>query len=343
MHARSPAPAVALACLILAGCAAASPTPTAAGPSVTPARVVELLGDEPVFDPMGTIDYGFVLPGAIAVTAGTAHAWVVGFGDVRGDQELIHLTSTTGGRDWQVADRRVEEAIGLELLPPGPIPGAVLPAADGGRWVMYFSASPRGGVEGADIWRATASEPGGPWTTDSEPVLARAQVLTEDGDAPMQLDFPSVVATDQGFLMLFGWSPNRATTLIRAATSPDGITWSVRDGPAIVPGLCGGFDTRSVAMPRLTPDGEGGWLAVYGGFGEDEDASMALGLAHSTDGVSWACASEGPVLEFGSIPGSERLHSYALLASDAAAPRLMVESLTEGRSELWLAELRRAD
>ena len=343
MRERFAASLVCITSLILAGCAGAPPTPAEDRSSATPARVVQLLGEAPVFDPADAIDHGFVLPGAVAVAADAVHAWVVGFGEARGDQELIHLTSTTGGRDWQVADRRVEEAIGLELLPPGPIPGAVLPAADGGRWVMYFSASPRGGVEGAHVWRATAGEPGGPWTTDSEPVLARAQVLTEDGDAPMQLDFPSVVATDQGFLMLFGWSPNRATTLIRAATSPDGITWSVRDGPAIVPGLCGGFDTRSVAMPRLTPDGEGGWLAVYGGFGEDEDASMALGLAHSTDGVSWACASEGPVLEFGSIPGSERLHSYALLASDAAAPRLLVESLTEGRSELWLAELRRAD
>ena len=174
MRERFAASLVCITSLILAGCAGAPPTPAEDRSSATPARVVQLLGEAPVFDPADAIDYGFVLPGAVAVAADAVHAWVVGFGEARGDQELIHLTSTTGGRDWQVADRRVEEAIGLELLPPGPIPGAVLPAADGGRWVMYFSASPRGGVEGADIWRATASEPGGPWTTDSEPVLARA-------------------------------------------------------------------------------------------------------------------------------------------------------------------------
>jgi hypothetical protein len=339
MRARLAALLAGATCLIVSSCASEAPTPTPS-PSAAVTRVVELLGDAPAFDPAEAIDYGFVLPGAVAVAADAVHAWVVGFGEARGDQELIHLTSTTGGRDWQVADRRVEEAIGLELLPPGPIPGAVVPAADGGRWVMYFSASPRGGVEGADIWRATASEPGGPWTTDSEPVLARADVPTQDGSVPTQLDFASVMATEQGFLMLFGWSPSRATTLVRSATSSDGLTWTVRAEPAIEPGLCGGFDTRSVAMPRLTPDGEGGWLAVYGGFGEDEDASMALGLAHSTDGISWACASDGPILEFGSIPGSERLHSYAVLSLEGDPPRLLVESLAGGRSELWLGELR---
>jgi hypothetical protein len=314
-----------------------------ATPDGTRAPRVELLGNAPVFDPADAIGYGFVLPGAGSVASDATHAWVVGFGEARGDQELIHLTSATGGTDWQVADRRVEEEIGLELLPPGPIPSTVLPADDGGEWLLYFSASPRGGVDGADIWRATAPGPDGPWTADSEPVLARSDVPTEDGTLPTQVDFPAVVRTAEGYLMLFGWSPSGATTLIRSATSNDGITWTVPDEPAIDLGHCGGFDTRSVAMPRLAALPGGGWTALYGGFGEDADASMAIGLVHSADGVAWSCASAEPILEVGDIPGSDRLHSYALLASEEARPRLLVESLVGERSELWLAELHSTD
>jgi hypothetical protein len=250
----------------------------------------------------------------------------------------MHLTSSSGGADWDVAGRRVEDEIELELQPPGPIPSTVLPPEGAGDWVMYFSASPEGGVDGAHIWRATAPAAEGPWTADPEPVLARADVPTEQGSDPVQLDFPAVVRVEDGYLMLFGWSPSGSTTLVRAATSADGIAWTVADAPAIDLGLCGGFDTRSVTMPRVAPHPDGGWFAVYGGFGDDAEASMALGLARSADGAAWECAAAEPILEVGDIPGSTRLHSYALLAGDGTT-RLLVESLVSERSELWLANL----
>jgi hypothetical protein len=114
----------------------------------------------------------------------------------------------------------------------------------------------------------------------------------------------------------------------------------VDEAPAINLGLCGGFDSRSVAMPRVAADPDGGWLALYGGFGDDADESMALGIARSADGRTWTCASAEPFLQANDIPDSTRLHSYALLTSGTGAPRLLVESLVDDRSELWLAELR---
>jgi hypothetical protein len=42
----------------------------------------------------------------------------------------------------------------------------------------------------------------------------------------------------------------------------------------------------------------------------------------------------------GDIPGSERIHSYALLVGAEGDPLLLVESLVANASELWLAELR---
>ncbi|HEX6128941.1 MAG TPA: hypothetical protein VF071_07980 [Candidatus Limnocylindria bacterium] len=321
---------------LAAGCGTvASPT----RPASVSEPAVLLIGDRAVFDPQDATGYGFMLPGAGLATVDGLHAWVVGFGDEPGDQELIQLASANG-TDWEVSDRTVERDMGVELRPPGPIPSTVLPPDGGGQWVMYFSGSPSSGANGADLWRATAPGPTGPWTADPEPVLARTDVPTEDGVAPTQLDFPAVVRTDEGYLMLFGWSPSRATTLIRSATSADGVSWTVEGAPAIGLGLCGGFDTRSVAMPRLAPHPSGGWVALYGGFGEETDQSMALGLARSTDGQAWTCASADPALEMADIPGSTRLHSYALLAGGEEPPRLLIESLVAERSELWLAELR---
>jgi hypothetical protein len=203
---------------------------------------------------------------------------------------------------------------------------------------MYFAASSEGGDDGSDIWRATAPAAEGPWTPDPEPVLARVDLPTEEGGTPTQVDFPAVIRTDAGYRMLFGWSPSRATTLIRSAVSPDGVTWTVDDAPAIDLGLCGGFDTRSVAMPRIAAHPDGGWIALYGGFGDETDASMAIGLARSPDGAAWTCAAAEPILEIGDIPASERIHSYALLAGEGQV-RLLVESLVANQSELWLAEL----
>lgn len=327
---------------LLAACDAprTGPTDPTATPIVVAAPRVELIGDGPVFDPQAATGYAFMLPGAGLVAGGTAHAWVVGFGEERGDQEVMRLASRDGEAGWDVADRRVGRSIGLAFDPPGPIPSSVLAPEDGGDWTMYFAASAEGGDDGSDIWRATAPAAEGPWTPDPDPVVARAEVPTEDGGTPTQVDFPAVVRTDDGYRMLFGWSPSRATTVIRSATSADGVTWTVADAPAIDLGLCGGFDTRSVAMPRLAADPDGGWMALYGGFGDEADASMAVGLARSTDGVAWTCASTEPVLDVADIPGSERVHSYVLLAGEGTAPRLLVESLVANRSELWLAELR---
>ena len=333
---RTPAATVLLG-LLLAACAA-PPSPGIGSPANV--VVVDVIGEAPAFEPDAATGYGFMLPGAGVVVGGSAHAWVVGFGDQPGDQELLHLTASADGSAWEVAARRVENEISIEFSPPGPVPSTVLaPTEEGGEWEMYFSASLEDGVNGSDIWRATASSPAGPWTPYPEPVLARGDVPNEDGTDPIQLDFPAVVRTDDGYLMLFGWSPSRATTLIRSATSADGVSWTVGEAPAIGPGLCGGFDTRSVAMPRLAAHPDGGWRALYGGFGDDAEESMALGLAHSTDGATWTCASTEPVLEAEDIPESTRLHSYALLTAVAGAPRLLVESLVDDRSELWLAEL----
>lgn len=321
---------------VIAGCGApVSPTAT---PPVVPVPTRAIVGEGPVFEPVAATGYLFVLAGAGLDAGDEDHAWVVGFGEAQGDQEVMRLLSV-GDAGWEIADRRVGRSIGLAFDPPGPIPATVLPPEDGGAWTMYFAASPAGGDDGADIWRATAPAPEGPWTADAEPVLSRTDVSTETGGNPVQVDFPAVVRTDDGFRMLFGWSPTRATTRIRSATSDDGVTWAVDAVAAIDIGHCGGFDDRSVAMPRLVAHPDAGWIALYGGYGDAAEPGMVVGISRSVDGAAWTCASPEPVLAAADIPGSQLLHSYALLGGGGGALRLLVESLRDGGSELWLADL----
>ena len=72
--------------------------------------------------------------------------------------------------EWHIDENPPFEELGLELSPPGPIPGSVIQAEDG-TWVMYLWGVPAPQSEGAVIYRATASSPAGPWVADPEPVL----------------------------------------------------------------------------------------------------------------------------------------------------------------------------
>ena len=70
-------------------------------------------------------------------------------------------------------------------------------------------------LEGAEIFRATASDPGGPWQGDPEPVVPVGESGDVDG---LGVDFPSVVPTEDGYLMLYG--ANGGTGRMRRESSP---------------------------------------------------------------------------------------------------------------------------
>ena len=149
--------------LLLAACAG-MPSPENAPSGAAAVATVEVIGDAPAFEPASETGYAFMRPGAGLVTDEAAHAWVIGFGEQPGDQEVLHLTSSSDGMAWEVAERRVEAGIGIELSPPGPIPSTVLaPTDEGGDWIMFMSGSLEDGANGSDIWRATAPSPEGPW------------------------------------------------------------------------------------------------------------------------------------------------------------------------------------
>src|SRR4029079_14684992 len=99
-------------------------------------------------------------------------------------------------------------------------------------------------------------------------------------------------------------------------------------------GRCAGLDMRSTTMPNVTLLPDGRRLMLTTGF---EGNEAAVAAATSTDGLAWECAGSGPVLERTDLPGSQGLHTLELFER-AAGLTLLIESLGDGTSDVWLAE-----
>ncbi len=315
----------------------ARPTPTEAPtPTQAPILLSHLLSDEQVLDgaqlaPDDPEHYGATLAASYFTDADTHHAYVVGFGPIPGDQQPFHATSVDAV-EWTVDPGDPLLSLESEFSPPGPVPGTVLQMT-GGEWVMYLWGTPAPLVSGAAIYRATADSPGGPWTMDPEPVVP----LGEPGEVDdLGLDFPAVLPTDDGWLMLYGANGGDAphTARILLATSDDGITWE-KHGRVIEPELCGGTEINYIAMPRLFSQ-DGALLA----FAEMRDDVYAL---RSEDGMTWTCQ-EQPVFPISAIERGDRVHTFAAGRDVDGGINLMIEALFtppsgEVFSNIWMAEV----
>ncbi len=286
---------------------------------------MELVGDEPVFQPSLFGDFSATLAAAYFIAGQTHHAYVVAFNDIPGQQEAFHMTSADGAI-WEVDPSDPFVELGIDLSAPGPIPGSVIRVD--GEWVMYLWGIPAPLSNGGVIWRATADSLGGPWVADPEPVLDLGDLGDWDDRA---LDFPGVVATDDGFEMTYSAVGNAdlQTSSIGLASSTDGIDWVKLPDPVIEAGVCSDDSARYAAMPRLLDEGDG-YLLFF-----ETDSSMAA--ARSSDLLDWTCVTDGPVMFGNDIPGSERIHSFAV-AQDGSRITALVETLVEGGSEMWFAE-----
>ncbi|HET7521409.1 MAG TPA: hypothetical protein VFK61_07715, partial [Candidatus Limnocylindria bacterium] len=200
MAAITRATAVAMTVVVLAACSPAQGTPST---RATPAPQVALVRQEPVMRASDLGEYGAILPSVYFMADGLRHAYFIGFGAERGDQTVFHATSPDG-LDWTVDEADPFADLGLDLSPPGPIPGSVLQADDGG-WLMYLWGTPAPLMRGGVIWRATADSPAGPWVADSEPAVDTGEPSAWDD---LGLDFPAVVRTADGYLMLYGGVAN---------------------------------------------------------------------------------------------------------------------------------------
>jgi len=310
----------------------AQPTPTSA-PTQPPTVSADVAHDGPVLvaSDLGS-EFSFTMSSAYFVADSVQHLYVIGFGNVPGDQRVFHATSSDG-LDWSVDQADPFANLGLDLSNPGPIPASVLPADDG-TWQMYLWGVPAPQIQGSQIYRATASDPAGPWVADRDPVVPVGQPGEVDDGG---LDFPSVVPDGDGYLMLYsangGDQPNAARVLL--ATSDDGLAWE-KHGRVIEPNICGdvGEADDFVSMPRAFAEGDGFFALVL--IGND------VAAVRSPDGEHWECASDGMAFEATQVPGSDRVHSFSAARVDEHLSLLIEALMTSPEevvtSELWLAE-----
>jgi hypothetical protein len=311
--------------------ASASPQPSASV-SAEASISVELVGDGPVLDGPH-VGQEFALPAALTYTDDAYHLFGVSFDEENSVAPRGFYATSADGIFWEIADDDPLAGIALDLTAPGPIPGSVL-REDDGSWVMWFWGLPAPRERGGVLFRATAPAPSGPWTADPESVL-EGTMGAWDG---VGLDFPSVVHTEDGYLMVYAGSslsaPNEGR--LGVATSTDGMAWEKVEDPVIEPGLCGEFGSLSIGIPRLREVDEG-YLLFYSGHQDDQAQGAAVGVASSADGLTWTCANPEPALTAADIPGSEGIHTIAV-AAEARGPEFLVESLGDG-SSLWLGDV----
>jgi predicted GH43/DUF377 family glycosyl hydrolase len=83
---------------------------------------------------------------------------------------------------------------------------------------------------------------------------------------------------------------------IAVARSADGVVWRKHPGPVLTTGPNGSFDERGVADPYVIRSG-GRFYLFY--LGADRARRQRLGLARSSDGITWEKLRSNPLLELG--------------------------------------------
>jgi predicted GH43/DUF377 family glycosyl hydrolase len=131
------------------------------------------------------------------------------------------------------------------------------------------------------------------WTVDPD-----AAKLSSD-DFPMAnpgIDVSTGFVTDDGTWVLIFETVSTSTpwTIGRAsAPSPQG-PWTVDPEPVVEPGAAASWNAGGVHWPSVVRT-EAGWSMYYAGFDTPQSGSGGIGLATSTDGITWAALAD-PVI-----------------------------------------------
>jgi predicted GH43/DUF377 family glycosyl hydrolase len=271
-------------------------------PSVTFA----FAGDTPVVTrQLSGHDERYMNPGAIIEHDGRLHMYANVFSQWPGHMVFPHLVSNDGAI-WARADSSPAfTSDDIPYLDNGADVSAGYVAADG-TWVLVFET-----VEVSDPWvlgRATAPGPDGPWTVDPEPFLTPGPSGSFDAGG---LQWPSVVRTDDGYLMYFTVIDRRGGQgSIGLATSPDGVAWTKHDGPVLTAEA--DWERGQVDRPRVAVTPRGLAMVYAGGRLTDR------GLAWSEDGITWQRDGAVPVITREAYPISGNAWDAALVYRDGS-------------------------
>ena len=248
-------------------------------------------------------DERYLNPGAIIEHDGALHMYANVFSEWPGHMVFPHLVSTDGATWTKAESSPAFTSDDIPYLDNGADVSAGYVAADG-TWVLVFET-----VEVSDPWvlgRATAPGPDGPWTVDPEPILTPGPSGSFDAGG---LQWPSVVQTDEGYRMYFTVIDRLGGQgSIGMAISPDGLTWTKRDGPVLTPEL--DWERGQVDRPRVAVTPRGLAMVYAGGRLTDR------GLAWSDDGTAWQRDGELPVITRETFPISGNAWDAALVYRD---------------------------
>ncbi len=204
------------------------------------------------------------------------------------DGRYIMLYSGFDGRVWRTGPASSKDGRHWEKLP-----GPVLEPSDSGWDSEYIAANGSvllrngkfyywyQGGRTARIGLAT-SEDGRKWSKHQGPVLEPGPPGSWDSKAVAD---PYVLSCGDDLFLYYLGQDRSDTQRLGVASSRDGIRWTKYPGnPVLGPGPAGSFDERGVGEPAVLPLSSG--LAMFY-TGRDAQEFRRIGLALSSDGVSW--------------------------------------------------------
>lgn len=246
----------------------------------------------------GDWDGRYTDPGAVFYHDGQFHMFRNGFKGWPASVQIGYLTSDDGVTWTEMSEEPVLYSDDVPFTGLAALASSALVEPDG-TWVLYFYTWNSTSTAESEIGRATATDPLGPWTVDPEPVLSHGA----DGEwDSTSVDAPSVVRTDDGYLMYYaGFS--QETRAIGVATSEDGLIWTKQSEPVLV----SMWDDYAVHQPRVERTNDG-YVMVFRlaplPTATQVRGQMGLGIATSADGVNWTVETPESVWGRDSIPGA---------------------------------------
>ncbi len=270
----------------------------------------------PRSDP-GAWDYAYNDPGAVLVHDGKLHMFNNGFDGWPTTSGIGYYVSEDGltwdaQSDGPIFRSREHEFDGFALVATSAV------VTDAGEWRLYVTqlkAEGPGQVRGVRFRVLVAKDPLGGWELRDEPALSPGSASAWDG---AQISDPMVVREADGYRMYYSGFDADGVRRIGLAESDDGLTFTKHDDgattatpvaasdPVLVPSLA--WET-SVHQPSVLKTG-GGYVMTY--RVPFEGNSMRLGLAQSSDGLTWTKRDE-PCYAPNSIAGNALSHITALV------------------------------
>lgn len=255
----------------------------------------EIFDDEPAISrgQFSEWDGRYTDPGAVTYHDGQFHMLRNGFNNWPARTGASYHTSDDGITWTQVSEGQVFETESVEFAGIAALASSLIVEEDD-TWVLYFYAwnGNPGRADAGTIGRAMADDPLGPWTVDAEPILLNGGDGAWDES---QVSAPSVIRTEDGYVMYFSGVDMSGRQAIGMATSEDGINWTKYDDPTTTdapyaesdPIMIAELDWegRSIHQSHVMTT-DGGYTMIYRATGGGNNM-MRLGVATSADGLSW--------------------------------------------------------